>query len=212
MKRDDVCCPTCKAPRVNTDGTYNIKVIGGDRNGSTRFKCKRCPDAASFVLQQPADAASAKKAKAGAKAGAAALPADTPSSSSIQQPHHAASAKKAKAGAAALPADTPPEAAAGGSGARPSAHAAGSAAPVKHEEVKREDVCCPTCTAPRVNADGTYNIKVVSGDRNGSTQYKCKHCGRCALAWPSWEVRVGLRQRCHCRCVVDEVEDPPSRQ
>ena len=145
--RDDVCCPTCKAPRVNADGTYNIIVIGRDRNGGTRCLCKHCPVGASrFVLQQ--------------------------------QPAHAAgSAKKAKdGGAAALPADTPPEAAAGGSGARPSAHAAGSAAPVKHEEVKREEVSCPRCNAPRFNADKTYNIVVCSIDRNGSIRYLCKRC------------------------------------
>ena len=92
--RDDVCCPTCKAPRVITDGKYNIVVCGRDRNGSIRYLCKRCPgDASRFVLQQ-------------------------------QPAHAAGSAKKAKdGGAAALPADTPPEAAAGGSGAPPSAAA-----------------------------------------------------------------------------------------
>ena len=87
MMRDDMCCPTCKAPRLNGDGTYNIVVSGRDRNGNTRFKCKRCPGASRFVLQPPCAAGSA-----------------------------ADDDRLEEAGAAALPANTPPEAAAGGSG------------------------------------------------------------------------------------------------
>jgi hypothetical protein len=54
IKREEVCCPTCKAPRANDDGTLNIVVASRDRNGNSRFRCKRCPRAESFVPEPPA--------------------------------------------------------------------------------------------------------------------------------------------------------------